>query len=232
MRLSDKAIVLQAIRHGDKKYILKLYTRGHGLLTVAAAAGKSPSSKVRPAALLPLSLLNAELIVRENHEIHRLTEASVYYVNENIGTSVARLAVAQFLNEVLIKTLKEQQANPPLYDFTVNIIQFLNEAEGGYQNLPLHFLLQLARQLGFEPHNNFSAENPFFDCREGQFTPMSLSFPLGLNREDSRIFSEFLGADVLRTRFARDQRQVLLDTLLALIRCWPISGCMCPASMN
>src|SRR5687767_4071093 len=99
MRIADKAVVLQAIRHGDKKYILKLYTQNHGLLTVIAAAGRSPSSKIRPASLFPLSLLDVQVIFRQNHEMHRLTETITNYVHEGISRSVSKLSIAQFINE-------------------------------------------------------------------------------------------------------------------------------------
>ena len=47
MRISDKAVVLQAIKFGDKKLILKLYTKQNGLLTVSAFVGRGSSSKLK-----------------------------------------------------------------------------------------------------------------------------------------------------------------------------------------
>jgi len=215
MRVSDKAIVLQSIRHGDKKLILKLYTRHNGTITVAASAGKSASSKIRSSSILPLNLIDAEMIIKQNKEVHQLTEASCYYVHTNISTSLSRLSIAQFLNEILIKTLKEQSGNEHLFEFIETCLRYLNDTESRYANLHLYFLAELTRYLGFEPQNNYSAAYPFFDCREGQFSALSLALPLGLNKEDSFLFSEFLKVNSLQVNITHAQRQTLLDILLA-----------------
>lgn len=214
MRVSDKAVVLQAIRHGDKKFIVKMYTRGHGLLTVAANIGKAGSSKIKPSGILPLSLIDAELIVKQNKEIHQLTEASCYYVATNIQGSITRLSIAQFLNEVLLKTLKEQSANANLYEFIETCLKYLNDADESI-NLHLYFLSELTKYLGFEPQNNYSAALPYFDCREGRFSAAALTMPLGLTKEDSLLFSEFLKVNSLETPISNRQRQLLLEILLA-----------------
>lgn len=213
MRNSEKAVVLQAIRHGDKKYIVRLFTENHGLVTAIAAAGKS--GKVKPASLQPLSLVNAELIIKQNRELQQMTETSCYFVSPGFADSMSRLGVAQFINEILIKTLREQSPNPHLFSFIENCIRYLAEPDSHFVNLHLRFLLGLTRYLGFEPQNNFSALEKYFDCREGVFTPMALAFPLGLNERDSSLFSYFLAASPDKLEITREQRQLLLDALLA-----------------
>ena len=101
MRVSDKAIVLQSIKHGDKKQILKLYTQHNGLISVAANASKSANAKIKSSSILPLTLVDVELVIKQNKEIHQLTEASCYYVFTHISTSLSKLTIAQFLNEIL-----------------------------------------------------------------------------------------------------------------------------------
>jgi DNA repair protein RecO (recombination protein O) len=179
-----------------------------------AHVGNAPSSKVKASSILPLSLIDAELIVKQNREVHQLTEASCYYVGSGISNSITKLSIAQFLNEILIRTLKEQSANPHLYEFIETCIKFLNDSDSTV-NLHLYFLTELTKYLGFEPQNNFSAQSPFFDCREGRFTSVSLSMPLGLNKEDSLLFSEFLKVRSLQAGISNTQRGALLEALLA-----------------
>jgi DNA repair protein RecO (recombination protein O) len=215
MRVSDKAIVLQSIRHGDKKLILKLYTRHNGTITAATSTGRSASSKIKSSSILPLTLIDAELIIKQNKEVHQLTEASCYCVHTHISTSLSRLSIAQFLNEVLIKTLKEQSGNIHLFEFIETCLKYLNDTESHYGNLHLYFLTELTKYLGFEPQNNYSMLYPYFDCREGQFSALSLALPLGLNKDDSFLFSEFLKVNSLKTNISNAQRQTLLEILLA-----------------
>lgn len=215
MRVSDKAIILQTIKHGDKKFILKIFTRNHGTLTAATTVGKSASSKIKPSAILPLNLVDVELIVKQSKDIHRLTEASCYCVNMEISGSLAKLGIAQFLNEVLIKTLREQAANSHLFEFIETCLKVLNDTPEDYVNLHLYFLTELTKYLGFEPQNNYSVQSPYFDCREGRFSPVGLTMPLGLNKEDSVLFSEFLKTNSLKTRISNAQRRILVEILLA-----------------
>jgi DNA repair protein RecO (recombination protein O) len=218
MRFSDKAIVLQNIRHGDKRHILRLYTRRHGLLTAITTVGKSPKAKVRASTIMPLSIISAELVVKQNKEIQQLTEAAPALVLDNIHHSLSKLGIAQFINEILIKSLKEQHENQALFDLIESSLVYLNDAERDFVNLHLYFLLELSKHLGFEPQNNFSAQTPFFDCREGCFSAISLTYPLGLTQSESQAFSTFLRANVLTSPIGREQRYVLLDILLACYR--------------
>lgn len=218
MRVSDKAIVLSSIKNGDKKNILKLYTRQHGLVTVIATVGKSSTAKVKSSSILPLTLIEVEMTLKQNKEINLLMEARCYSVHNNISHSLAKLSIAQFINEVLLRSLKEQNANHNLYEFIETCICFLNDAEQDFVNLHLYFLSELTRYLGIEPQNNWQQTRPFFDCREGNFSHLSLSFPLGLDKEDSVLFSEFLSINSLKTTISHTQRSKLLEILLAYYR--------------
>ncbi|MCE3228331.1 MAG: repair protein RecO [Bacteroidetes bacterium] len=216
MRVTDKAIVLQTVRYGDKKNILRLFTRDHGLVSVTCILGNSPNAKIKSSAVLPLSLLDVELITKQNKDVQQLTEASCYYVTTNISSSISKLSIAQFLNEILLKLLKEQAANASLYDFIENCFKFLNESEDDHMNLHVYFLMELTKYLGIEPSNNYSSSyNAYFDCRDGQFTSTSLAFPLGLDKDDSILFSEFLKINCLNEKLSNYQRQKLVSILIA-----------------
>jgi DNA repair protein RecO (recombination protein O) len=215
MRVSDKAIVLQSVKHGDNKFIVKLYTHNNGLVTAAAIAGKSPSSKIRHGHLLPLNFINAELVLKQNRDIQQLTEASCYQGNPGLPGSITKLSIAQLMNEVLIKCLREHHPNQHLFEFIETCFDYLNSSEEDFMSLHLYFLTELTRYLGFEPQNNYSSNTPYFDCRNGSFTSLSLAFPLGLNKEDSLLLSEFLKINALRTRISNQQRRIMLDFFVA-----------------
>lgn len=218
MRVSDKAIVLQCIKHGDRKVILRLFTHLHGALTAVTSVGKTSKAKVKSSNVLPLSLINVELIIKQNRDVQQLTESSCYYALQNLTGSLSKLSIAQFINEILIKCLKEQPANVHLFEFIETCIRFLNETEENYLNLHLYFMSEFSKYLGFEPQNNYSSGAPYFDCREGRFSNACLSMPFGLNEEDSRLFSEFLKTNSLKTPISTAQRKILIEVLLAYYR--------------
>ncbi|MBL7917976.1 MAG: recombination protein O N-terminal domain-containing protein, partial [Bacteroidia bacterium] len=61
MQVKDKAIVLQCTKYDDKKYILKLFTELHGLVTAFARVSSKSSSKIKKASILPLTQIDVEL---------------------------------------------------------------------------------------------------------------------------------------------------------------------------
>jgi DNA repair protein RecO (recombination protein O) len=214
MRISEKALVLQSIKHGDKKYILKLFSKEHGMLTAAVNAGQSKTSKIRTSMVMHLNFVEAELILKENKDIHLLTELTVYKAHSDIHLHMAKLSLAQFMHEVMLKTLKDQHGHVELFKFIEGCFDFLNDAKEGYSNLHLYFLLELSKHLGFEPQNNFNETNLFFDVREGRFNETAMVWPFGLSKEESALFSEVLKCDFFAVRFSRDEKHLLLDVFL------------------
>lgn len=218
MRISDRAIVLQAIRRGDNQFIVKLFTRQNGLVTAAARVGKSATSGVKVAHIQPLSDIRIQLLVKQNREIQQLTEAFCENNRNGISTSMHKLGIAQFMNELLLKSMREQQPNAHLFEFVETCLNYLGDSEDGYINLHLYFLVELTRYLGFEPQNNYSNTNCYFDCRNGNFSPVVLAFPLGLSADESVLFSQFLKINPLHTSFSNQQRRQLLEIMVAYYR--------------
>jgi DNA repair protein RecO (recombination protein O) len=214
MRVSEKALILQSIKHGDKKYILKLFSQHHGMLTAAVNVGQSKTAKIRTSAVMPLNFVEAELIFKENKDIHLLTELNVYKAQSDIHQHMSKLSIAQFMHEVMIKTLKDQHGHADLFKFIEECFDFLNEAREGYSNLHLYFLMELSKHLGFEPQNNLNSSSLYFDVREGRFTETAMVWPFGLGKEDSVLFSQVLKFNLLAARFSREEKHLLLDVFL------------------
>jgi DNA repair protein RecO (recombination protein O) len=53
------------------------------------------------------------------------------------------------MTELLVKTLREEETNLPLFQFLVESIVYLEETEEHYENFHLQFLAKLASYLGF-----------------------------------------------------------------------------------
>ncbi|HQQ93442.1 MAG TPA: DNA repair protein RecO [Bacteroidia bacterium] len=214
MRISAKAIILQNIQHGDNKRILKLYTRHEGLLTVSLRTLRTSKSGISKASIQPMSFIEAEVLYRANRDIHLLTEARTYKVHEGLRNDIAKLAIAQFIQDVLNKSLREHQGNEALYDFLETCFDFLDHSEKGFSNLHLHFIMELSHHLGFEPQNNRHENAPFFDFREGQFGAAELVWPLGLARMESELLSDLFKQGLLKATLSRQQRQFFLECMM------------------
>jgi DNA repair protein RecO (recombination protein O) len=218
MLVKTEGIVLQNARYADKKVISKIYTKHYGLVTCHVVTGTKPSSKIKSSAILPLNQLEISLVLKQNREVQQLAETRSTYIYNNLNRDYHKLAIAQFLNEVLCKCLKEHQSNEPLFEFIISAYKWLDENTEGCPDFHLYFLFELSRYLGFEPHNNYDAHHIYFDTREGKFSTQSLGFPLGFDAVQSKLFRELFMDDLLHKRFTRNERNELLDCLLAYYR--------------
>lgn len=215
MQLKDKALVLQSIKYADKKHIIKLFTREHGLLSCMARLSNSPSSRLKPSSLMVMNLIDVEISKKENKDIQLLSEANCYFIYTSIHSDFKKLSVIQFINEVLSKTLKDQTSQPELFDFINDGLIYLNDSEENISNFHLYFLLRLLEFFGIEPINNFDTTNKYFDCREGKFSPVELGYPMGLNEVNSDLFSKALAVNLLTEKLSNNQRTNLLESILA-----------------
>ncbi len=215
MLVKTEGIILQNIKYGDKKLILKAFTKQQGLVTFSAIASKSPTAKIKLASTLPLQLVELSFNLKANRDVQQLAEANILYVCDDVSKNFNKLAVAQFLNEVLIKCIKEQHPNEELFDFISSSYKWFNESDEDYNNFHICFLFELSKFLGFEPHNNFDTHNVYFDTREGKFTPSSLGFPLGFDKLQSQHFLKMFDANLLGKPMSRLERNELLECLLA-----------------
>jgi DNA repair protein RecO (recombination protein O) len=215
MLVKTEGIILQNIKYGDKKLILKVFTRHQGLITLNAIASKSPTAKIKMASTLPLQFVELSFNLKANKDIQQLNEINLLYVCDDISKNFNKLTTAQFLNEVLIKCIKEQHPNEELFNFIVSSYRWFNESKEDYNNFHICFLFELSKYLGFEPHNNFDAHNNYFDTREGKYTSAQLSFPLGFDKAQSHTFLKVFDANLLGKSLGRAERNELLECLLA-----------------
>lgn len=215
MLVKTEGIILQNIKYGDKKLILKVFTKQHGLITFNAIPSKSPTAKIKTASTLPLQQVELSFTLKANRDVQQLVESNILYVCDDVSKNFDKLAVAQFLNEILIKCIKEQHPNEELFDFIISSYKWFNESENDYNNFHICFLFELSKYLGFEPHNNFDTHNNYFDTREGKFTPASLGFPLGFDKTQSQNFLKVFEANLLGKPLGRAERNELLECLLA-----------------
>lgn len=188
MLVSTKAIVLHNVKYADKKVISKMFTQEHGILSLNIHVGNTSKSKIKPAIIFPLSQLEIEISLKENKEIQTLIEAKPFYIYQHLNHDFSKLCIAQFINEVLYKSIKEQQANKELFDFITSCLQWLDLQTESYNNFHIYFLFELTKYLGFKPTDNKDLFNKYFDVREGKFSSSSLSFPLGFDEQQSNQF--------------------------------------------
>lgn len=212
---TTQGIVLHNIKYADKKLISKIYTKDFGLISANVNFGNKPSSKIRAGVIQPLTQIEFVLSLKENRDVQQLSEVKCLFVYTDLQTNFNKLCIAQFLNEVLYKCLKEQSPNEELFNLICNTYQWLDNVDVGYTDAHLYFLIELSKHLGFYPTNNRDHHNLYFDTLEGKFHTTIKSFPLGFDFNQSKLFSELFEYSIINpNKITRNDRVILLECVL------------------
>ncbi|HIV83493.1 DNA repair protein RecO [Marseilla massiliensis] len=169
MIVNTDAIVLRAVKYGDSKLVVDMFTRQCGRLSFIVSVPRSGRGRIKKQYFQPLTQLSVACDVRPRLQLQRLGDASMAYAYATLTADSGKLAVAMFVAEFLCHALRDEQQGGPLFDYLADSLQWLDSATGGYANFHLVFLMRLTRFLGFYPNLGGYAPGRCFDLRSGCF---------------------------------------------------------------
>ena len=214
MLYSAQGIILHNTKYADKRFISKIYTKQFGLITANVTIGGA-KGKIKQGVLQPLTQVEIIASVKENKDVQQVSDMKCLFVYTDLQSNFSKLCIAQFLNEILYKCLKEQIPNEDLFDLICHTYQWLDQAESQFVDTHLYFLMELSKHLGFYPINNYQEHTPYFDVQEGKFSSSIKSFPLGFDGKQSQLFSQLLKHSITNQKqINKSERTMLLECLI------------------
>jgi DNA repair protein RecO (recombination protein O) len=166
-----RGIVLHLVKYSETSVIVKVYTDSHGLKSFLVRGIRSKKSKLRPGLFQPLSLLDLVFYHRENSSLGTLKETHHSHPYRHLHSDILKSSIALFINEIIYKTLREEEANPELFDFLWERCISLDQAQGNLSSFPIIFMISYSRFLGIPPRPGHSETSPYFNLQEGIFQP-------------------------------------------------------------
>jgi len=151
MLIKTRAIALHSVKYAESSIIAWLYTEKFGRQSYIINSVRTKKPSFPASFFLPLTLLEIDMYYKPGRDIQRIKEMVCLLHFHSIPFHVVKSTIALFISEVLFKTLKEEEANPALFDFFMNAIQLLDIKDEGIQNFHLAFLLQYMKFLGIYP---------------------------------------------------------------------------------
>ena len=146
-----KGIVLNYLKYGETSIIVRIYTEELGLQSYLVNGVRSAKSKNKIALFQPLTLLELVVYYKEQSSLHRIKEMKSLEPFMSIPFEFRKSGIALFMTEVLVKTLKGEEQNRPLFGFLQQAVLMLDHLQSNYSNFHLQFLLKLSVYLGFAP---------------------------------------------------------------------------------
>lgn len=214
MLISTKAIVFQTIKYGEADLIAKCFTEKSGLKTyLLRRILKSKKGKLKTSLFQPLTQLEIVANHKDKGNLEYMREAKILHPYHSLHTDVVKSSVVFFLAEMLRNSVKEEEANPALYQFLENTLNWF-DAHEKIANFHLLFLLKLTKYLGFYPDN--SQNDAYFNLLDGTFQPVETN-EYCIRHENLDLLKRLLGInfdELLAIKLNQFTRSGFLNMLL------------------
>ena len=221
MLVKTEAIVLHALKYGESRLIVDMFTREAGRLSFIVPLPKSAKSRLKKQYFQPMTLLEVECDVRQNVRLQKLRDARLLVPYASVPFVAEKLAVSLFVAEFLYHALRGEQRNEPLFAYIADSMAWLDTATGGFANFHLTFLMRLSRFLGFYPNLDDYADGCIFDLRAAEFSavvPVHRDF---LPPSEARMIQLLMRMDYSTMhvfRLSRHDRNRITEVLLGYYR--------------
>ncbi len=218
MLIATKGIVLHYIKYGESSVIAKIYTEIFGLQSYIIKGIRKNKSLNKLSLLEHLSLVEIVAYHKNNQGgIKTLKEIKSIYRFQSIPFNIIKSSLALFINEIIYKSLKEEEKNTALFDFLFHTIQILDVSNENQGNFHLIFMLQYSRFLGFFPRNNFDKYHTNFNLKEGVFQQNQPPDTDYLALPYSEILSRLIMSNFEKPseiKISNQQRRLILEKLI------------------
>jgi len=217
MLVKTEAIVLHAIKFGESRLIVDMFTREVGRVSFAVPIPKTSKGRLKKQYFQPMTLLEVECDVRQRDQLQKLKDARLLAAYASIPFSPEKLALSLFTAEFLCHALRAEQQNEPLFVYLYDSMQWLDMIETGFANFHLTFLIRMSRFLGFYPNLDDYVRGCIFDLRTATFSLQVPTHRDFLQPDDAQRIHTLMRMDFPTMhlfRLSRQERNRITEVLL------------------
>jgi DNA repair protein RecO len=177
----SRIIILNIIKHGESGVVVQGYSNTDGRIALfMKGVGRNKNYR---AYLHRLNIVDAEIYSRGD-AMPIIKELSPVKSLDSIRTDIYKNAIAIYMCELILKAIKEIEANETLFNFISGSIFFLEESEKNMANFPSYFLVHLCQITGFKPLDNYGDNKCLFDILSASYTSNT-----NIIRDEESLFS-------------------------------------------
>ncbi len=148
-----KGIVFHSLKYSETSVIVKIYTELFGIQSYLIKGLRSSGSKIKPGLFQPMTLLDLVVYHKEKQVLQSIKEVHLALPYQEIPFDIRKSSIALFLNELVYKTIREEEANPDLFEFIWNACLELDATQEPVNCFHLLFSVRFCHFLGiFLPH--------------------------------------------------------------------------------
>jgi DNA repair protein RecO (recombination protein O) len=211
-----RGIALHTVKFSETSIIAKIYTELFGLQSFLVKGSRRKGSAIKPVFFQPLSLLELTIYHKEKNTLHSIREVRFSDTYQSVPFDIRKSSMALFINELLYKTIREEDPDPSLFEFIYTSCLQLDRLEAA-NHFHLLFAIRLTRYIGIDPHPDPSGKNRIFNLREGVFQDATPDHPDFLSPDLSKLLMKFLtgkAEEIEILRIPLVTRAMLLDRMI------------------
>lgn len=183
-----RGIVLKTTLYSESSVVVQIFTDKFGIQSYMVNGVKRPKAKIRMNMLQALHLVDMVVYHKTNSSIQRISELRPSPVFRTIPYDIIKSTIIMFLNEVLYKSIRQQNADENIFDYIFNAVSWFDETDAASANFHLAFLLKLSRFLGFAPSTETKSDQSYFDLQEGEFKSLPPVHPYFIEKTAAELF--------------------------------------------
>lgn len=215
MLVKTKAIVFSAIKFGEADLIVSCFTQQEGIKSyLLRNILKSRKSTLKASYFQPLTQLNLIASHKNKGTLEYLRDVKIDVHYRTLHTDIVKSSLVMFLSEILKSCIREEEANPQLYQFISGSLIWLDKNKEA-ANFHIFFLLELSRFLGVFPDIS-DLNDSYFNLMEGKFEAHQTE-PYSLPEETSSQLKLFLNKnpdEIKSIILSRQERANILNAIL------------------
>ena len=149
LEVSDNAILLKKIEYKEQDYILSLFTKKHGKISVLAKNAKKSIIRFQGT----LDLFNELSIVYEQkNPISFLKEATLETPFMNIRKSIKKTAYVSYFSEIISNWFKKNNRQKKTYNLFYYVLSAIDKENISSEILSIFFQIRFMSLSGFSPN--------------------------------------------------------------------------------
>jgi DNA repair protein RecO (recombination protein O) len=217
MLRKTRGIVLHVTDYAETSLVVKIYTEDFGLQSYLINGVRKQKAKFKNNLFQPLTLVDMVAYHKEGHGLKRISEINAHPQFTSIPYDIVKSSVAIFLNEVIYRSIREEEKNQTLFDFLHNAICILDLQTVDCSAFHLNFMIQFTRYLGFFPNGNYYEDQSIFNLEEGNFQLNTPPHPHFLNNQLTKYLYHLMQCSFENYHLAEinhSQKKELLNALV------------------
>ncbi len=211
-----RGIALHTVKFSETSIIAKIYTELFGLQSFMIKGSRRKGSAIRPGFFQPLTLLDLTIYHKEKNSLQSIREVHFSDPYLTIPYDIRKSSMVLFINELLYKTIREEEANPGLFEFIYTSCLQLDRQEA-VNHFHLLFAIRLTRYIGILPQLDYSSGTPFFNLQEGCFQRSAPNHSHFLDPPLSELLFRFLSEtteEIQKMQIPLKTRTLLLEKVI------------------